>query len=59
MNGFIARFLSDERGATAIEYGLICGLIFVAILGGLNALGGANGALYKDVMQKIADALGR
>jgi len=40
MNGFIARFLSDERGATAIEYGLICGLIFVAILGGLNALGG-------------------
>lgn len=59
MNGFIARFLSDERGATAIEYGLICGLIFVAILGGLNALGGSNGALYKDVMQKIADALGR
>lgn len=59
MNGFIARFLSDERGATAIEYGLICGLIFVAILGGLNALGGSNGALYKDVMQKIADTLGR
>ena len=42
MNGFIARFLSDERGATAIEYGLICGLIFVAILGGLNALGGGQ-----------------
>jgi pilus assembly protein Flp/PilA len=59
MNGFISRFLNDDCGATAIEYGLICGLIFVAILGGLNALGGSNGALYKDVMQKIADALGR
>jgi pilus assembly protein Flp/PilA len=54
---FIARFLSDDNGATAIEYGLICGLIFVAILGGLSAVGGANGALYKDVMQKISDAL--
>ncbi|KAK0343215.1 MAG: Flp family type IVb pilin [Brevundimonas aurantiaca] len=59
MNGFISRFLNDDCGATAIEYGLICGLIFVAILGGLNALGGSNGALYKDVMQKIADTLGR
>ena len=59
MNGFISRFLNDDCGATAIEYGLICGLIFVAILGGLNALGGSNGAHYKDVMQKIADTLGR
>jgi pilus assembly protein Flp/PilA len=54
---FIARFLSDDDGATAIEYGLICSLIFVAILGGLSALGGANGTLYKDVMQKVIDAL--
>ncbi len=54
---FIARFLSDEDGATAIEYGRVVALIFVAILGGLSALGGSNGALYNDVMQKIADAL--
>lgn len=47
MNGFIARFLSDERGATAIEYGLICGLIFVAILGGLNAWGGQRRPLQR------------
>jgi pilus assembly protein Flp/PilA len=57
MRRFTARFLNDDRGATAIEYGLICGLIFVAILTGLSALGGANGGLYNQVMGKIADAL--
>ncbi|EDX81717.1 MAG: Flp family type IVb pilin [Alphaproteobacteria bacterium] len=59
MRRFTARFLNDDRGATAIEYGLICGLIFVAILGGLNALGASNGGLYNQTMQKIADALNR
>lgn len=28
----ISRFILDEGGATAIEYGLIVGLIFLAIL---------------------------
>lgn len=32
MTALIRRFLTDERGATAIEYGLICGLIFLVIL---------------------------
>ncbi|MEQ9437067.1 Flp family type IVb pilin [Hyphomonas sp.] len=34
-----ARFLKDESGATAIEYGLIAALIAVAIIGGVTALG--------------------
>jgi pilus assembly protein Flp/PilA len=32
------RFLADESGATAIEYGLIAALIAVAIIAALNAL---------------------
>ncbi|WP_269931148.1 Flp family type IVb pilin [Aminobacter sp. HY435] len=32
----ILRFLKDERGATAIEYGLIAVLIAVAMLGGFR-----------------------
>ena len=33
-----------QRGATAIEYGLIAALIVIAMMGGLKALGGgANG----------------
>ena len=36
-----ARFMKDESGATAIEYGLIATLIAVAIVGGATALGGS------------------
>lgn len=34
----------DQRGATAIEYGLIAALIVIAMMSGLSKLGGgANG----------------
>lgn len=35
------QFRKDEKGATAIEYGLIAALISVVIIAALNALGGA------------------
>ncbi len=38
MNLF-SRFVRDESGATAIEYGLIACLVSVAIIGGLMILG--------------------
>ena len=37
----IARFIRDEAGATAIEYGLIAALIAVAIITALTTLGTA------------------
>jgi pilus assembly protein Flp/PilA len=40
------RLLADERGATAIEYGLIAALMAVVIISGLTALGGETGGLY-------------
>ncbi len=36
----VARFVKNESGATAIEYGLIAALISVAIIGGASTLGG-------------------
>ena len=36
----ISRFLRDEAGATAIEYGLIAAGISVAIIGTVTTLGG-------------------
>jgi pilus assembly protein Flp/PilA len=39
MNNSLARFLRDESGATAIEYGLIAALIAVVIIGTLTAIG--------------------
>jgi pilus assembly protein Flp/PilA len=38
MNAF-ARFIKDESGATAIEYGLIAALVSVAAIGAFTTLG--------------------
>jgi pilus assembly protein Flp/PilA len=40
MSRFFNRFMNDESGATAIEYGLIAALISVAIIGAVTAVGG-------------------
>ena len=51
---FIRRFLSNESGTTAIEYGLICGLIFLAIVGGVTALGtGVSNMLYDQIQTAL------
>ncbi len=49
----LQQFWNDEDGATAIEYGLIAGLIAVAIIGILTTLGGD----LKDMFQKVSDAV--
>lgn len=44
---------SDQRGATAIEYGLIAALIVVAMTGGLSALGGGAGGMWTKLSHKV------
>ena len=39
MSGFIRRFFKDPSGASAIEYGLIAGLVSIAIVGAATTLG--------------------
>lgn len=39
MSKFVTRFLKDESGATAIEYGLIVALIAVVIVAAVGTLG--------------------
>ena len=39
MSNLLIRFVRDESGATAIEYGLIAALIAVVIIGTLTAIG--------------------
>ena len=38
MSKFVTRFLKDESGATAIEYGLIAALIAVVLITAMNTL---------------------
>ena len=47
---------ADERGATAIEYGLIAALIVVAMIGGLQQLGGGVGGKWSDINAKVQAA---
>ena len=44
-----------ERGASAVEYGLIVGLIAVALVAVLVVLGGEHG--LKGIFQSVVDAL--
>ena len=39
MRQFLSGFVKDESGATAIEYGLIAGLIAVVIITAVTAVG--------------------
>lgn len=50
-----SRFLRDERGASAIEYGLIVGFIAVALIAVLLVLGGDEG--LRGLFQSVVDAL--
>jgi pilus assembly protein Flp/PilA len=50
--------LRDESGATAIEYGLIAGLVAVAIIAALTALGTSLDTLFTDVAATVDGATG-
>ena len=39
MSKFVSKFINDESGATAIEYGLIAALIAVVIIAAVQLLG--------------------
>jgi pilus assembly protein Flp/PilA len=49
MSKLFARFVKDESGATAIEYGLIAALIALAIVVGAGALGNALNAQFNNI----------
>jgi pilus assembly protein Flp/PilA len=53
MKSLVSRFLKDESGATAIEYGLIAGLVSVVIITVLGLVGTQLTAVFT----KIKDAL--
>jgi len=44
---------ANQRGATAIEYGLIVGLIAVATIGGMQSLGGGIGGKWGQLLNSM------
>jgi len=51
------RFWRDERGATAIEYTLIVGLIFLAVVGAIRAYTNTTDGMYDDINTTLSDAV--
>jgi pilus assembly protein Flp/PilA len=49
MMQFIKRFVADEAGATAIEYGLIAALISLAIIAGATLIGTNLATVFTNV----------
>lgn len=48
------RFLRDEEGVTAIEYGLIAALIAVLIIAGAQLVGTSLGTLFTNIGNCLA-----
>jgi pilus assembly protein Flp/PilA len=53
----LRRLLANERAATAIEYGLIAGLIAVAISAALSQLGGGSRGMWTQISTKVDTAM--
>jgi pilus assembly protein Flp/PilA len=49
----IARFVKDESGATAIEYGLIAAGISLAIIAAVNSLGTALSSKFSAISSSL------
>lgn len=53
----ILSFIRDESGATAIEYGVILGLLVLAIVGALKSFQGSMITMYNYVLTEVVAAI--
>ena len=57
MKAIMKRLIFDQRGATAIEYGLIVALIVIAMIVALDGLANENNRIWNEFTKKSADAV--
>lgn len=53
MHHFITRYIRDDSGATAIEYGLIAALLAVAVITAVTNLGTKLSATFTNIKTKV------
>ncbi|TPI33369.1 Flp family type IVb pilin [Mesorhizobium sp. B3-2-1] len=56
MKTVLLRFLKDENGATAVEYGLIVCVLSLTIIGGISQVFNSITWLFSDDSSKLANA---
>jgi pilus assembly protein Flp/PilA len=55
MSGFVKRFRDDESGASALEYGLVVGLIALVIIAGLALAGNTLSQLFNFIGSELSN----
>lgn len=53
MTDLIRRFSADTKGATAIEYGLISALVFLAVVGAIQGFATKTTNMYNTISSKM------
>lgn len=59
MRNFFKTLIDDASGATAVEYGLILAMVFLAMVGAVAGVGNATSAMWNDVSTTSQDAMTR
>jgi pilus assembly protein Flp/PilA len=54
----LQRLIREQKGATAIEYGLIVAMIALACITGMQAIGSQSSTGWQGVLTKSKDAVG-
>ncbi|MCL4378293.1 MAG: Flp family type IVb pilin [Actinobacteria bacterium] len=58
MENIYFKIAYGEKGATAVEYGLIVALIAVSIVLSVTAFGGGLNGAFHNIVAKVVDAIG-
>lgn len=58
MRLLFAKLIRDIKAASAVEYALICALIVLAMIAGLNAVAGRTTTMWSDVSDNVTQAVG-
>lgn len=53
MSKIFARFMKDESGATAIEYGLIAALVSLGLIVGATSLGTQLNLTFNNIAERL------
>jgi len=53
---FLKKLYLSNKGATAVEYGLILTLVALAALVAIGGVGGQTGNMWNDVSSKVTEA---
>ena len=59
MKAILTRLVRDQRGTSAIEYGLICAMLVLAMLTALQGVANENTGIWAVFSQKTTEAVAK